>query len=185
MYEKNELLNSISYLSPLNQHIGKTPILLATDIAARGIHISNVNYVVNYDFPGSLDQYVHRCGRAGRRQSLSGEVSQYPPTVYSFFTREFKAMADSVIELLQACNAWVDPNLLELSKEHKPDSKSGKRKRKSKDKATRDTKESASNDKKKEINNESDDDNDQFAFLGRCVLKRADVSDASEDSDDD
>ena len=92
-------------------------------------------------------------------------------------------MADSVIELLQACNAWVDPNLLELSKEHKPDSKSGKRKRKSKDK--KDTKESATNDKKKEINNESDDDNDQFAFLGRCVLKRADVSDASEDSDDD
>ena len=184
MYEKNELLNSISYLSPLNQHIGKTPILLATDIAARGIHISNVNYVVNYDFPGSLDQYVHRCGRAGRRQSLSGEVSQYPPTVYSFFTREFKAMADSVIELLQACNAWVDPNLLELSKEHKPDSKSGKRKRKSKDKDKKDTKDSAA-DNKKEINNESDDDNDQFAFLGRCVLKRADVSDASEDSDDD
>lgn len=36
--------------------IGKIPILLATDIAARGIHIANVNYVVNYDFPGSLDQ---------------------------------------------------------------------------------------------------------------------------------
>jgi len=167
----------------LNQHIGKTPILLATDIAARGIHISNVNYVVNYDFPGSLDQYVHRSGRAGRKQPLSGEVSQYPPTVYSFFTREFKSMADSVIELLQACNAWVDPNLLELSKEHKP--KSGKRKRKSKDKDKKDTKESSSNDKKKEVNNESDDDNDQFAFLGRCVLKRADVSDASENSDDD
>jgi len=94
-------------------------------------------------------------------------------------------MADSVIELLQACNAWVDPNLLELSKEHKPASKSGKRKRKSKDKDNRDTKESATNDKKKEVNNEYDDDNDQFAFLGRCVLKRADVSDASEDSDDD
>ena len=35
---------------------GKTPILLATDIAARGIHVNNVYYVVNYDFPGSLDQ---------------------------------------------------------------------------------------------------------------------------------
>jgi len=168
----------------LNQHIGKTPILLATDIAARGIHISNVNYVVNYDFPSSLDQYVHRCGRAGRKQSLSGEVSQYPPTVYSFFTREFKAMADSVIELLQACNAWIDPNLLELSKEYKPASKNGKRKRKSKDKGTRDTKVSAADDRKEE-NNVSEDDNDQFAFLGRCLLKRADVSDASEDSDDD
>ena len=128
---------------------------------------------------------MHRCGRAGRKQSLSGEVSQYPPTVYSFFTREFKAMADSVIELLQSCSQWIDPNLLELSKEHKPASKSGKRKRKSKDKDNaRDTKESATNDKKDD-NNDSEDDNDQFAFLGKCVLKRADVSDASEDSDDD
>ena len=127
---------------------------------------------------------MHRCGRAGRKQSLSGEVSQYPPTVYSFFTREFKAMADSVIELLQSCSQWIDPNLLELSKEHKPASKSGKRKRKSKDQ-DKNTKESATNDKKKEVNNDSEDDNDQFAFLGRCVLKRADVSDASEDSDDD
>ena len=35
---------------------GKTPILLATDIAARGIHINNVEYIINYDFPGSLEQ---------------------------------------------------------------------------------------------------------------------------------
>ncbi len=42
------------------QSTGKTPILLATDIAARGIHISNVNYVINYDFPGSLDQVSNR-----------------------------------------------------------------------------------------------------------------------------
>jgi len=35
---------------------GKTPILLATDIAARGLHFSNVEYIINYDFPGSLEQ---------------------------------------------------------------------------------------------------------------------------------
>lgn len=35
---------------------GKCPILLATDVAARGIHIKNVEYVINYDFPGSLEQ---------------------------------------------------------------------------------------------------------------------------------
>ena len=97
---------------------GKIPIFLATDIAARGIHIHNVHYVVNYDFPSSLDQYVHRCGRAGRKEALSGEISQYPPTVYSFFTREFSAMAGSVVDLLKACHAWIDPNLFALTDEN-------------------------------------------------------------------
>ena len=36
--------------------LGKFPILLASDITSRGIHIPNAHYVVNYDFPGSLDQ---------------------------------------------------------------------------------------------------------------------------------
>merc|ERR1712238_468726 len=45
---------------------GKKPLLLATDMAARGIHIKNLEVVINYDFPTSLEQYVHRCGRAGR-----------------------------------------------------------------------------------------------------------------------
>jgi len=41
----------------LNQfRCGKTPILLATDIAARGLHCNNVEYIINYDFPGSLEQ---------------------------------------------------------------------------------------------------------------------------------
>ncbi len=41
-------------------------ILLATDVAARGIDIDNVTHVINYDVPGSYDDYVHRIGRTGR-----------------------------------------------------------------------------------------------------------------------
>ncbi len=37
-------------------------MLVATDVAARGLHIRNLPYVVNYDFPPNLEQYVHRCG---------------------------------------------------------------------------------------------------------------------------
>src|SRR3954463_7242504 len=45
---------------------GRTPILVATDVAARGLDISTVTHVVNYDVPISPDVYVHRIGRTGR-----------------------------------------------------------------------------------------------------------------------
>lgn len=155
---------------------GKIPILLATDVAARGIHFNNVHYVVNYDFPSSIDQYVHRCGRAGRKQLLSGEgASKNPPIVYSFFTREFAAMADALIQLLMSCNADVDPNLLALSSSNKLDNQKSAKNRKRKSVAM------SEKDKRAEDN---DDSEDEFPFLGKSnVLKRAShVSDA-EDSE--
>jgi len=44
----------------------KTPILVATDVAARGLDIPNVLHVINYDLPNDIDAYVHRIGRTGR-----------------------------------------------------------------------------------------------------------------------
>ena len=157
---------------------GKIPILLATDIAARGIHVNNVNYVINYDFPSSLDQYIHRCGRAGRKEALKGETSEYPPTVYSFFTREYSAMAVSVVDLLKSCKAWIDPNLIALIEENKD----GKKKRKRRDEST----ENATGAGEIVGDDDSDSDNNQFSFLGKIVLKRAlHVSDAGDSDDDD
>ncbi len=45
---------------------GKSRILVATDVAARGIDISNIAHVVNYDLPNGSDDFVHRIGRTGR-----------------------------------------------------------------------------------------------------------------------
>jgi len=45
---------------------GKCPILVATDVAARGLDIPNVLWVVNYDLPNNVEAYVHRIGRTGR-----------------------------------------------------------------------------------------------------------------------
>jgi ATP-dependent RNA helicase DeaD len=45
---------------------GRVPILVATDVAARGLDISSVTHVVNFDVPTSPDMYVHRIGRTGR-----------------------------------------------------------------------------------------------------------------------
>ena len=41
-------------------------VLVATDVAARGIHVDKVSHVINYDLPGAFDDYVHRIGRTGR-----------------------------------------------------------------------------------------------------------------------
>lgn len=45
---------------------GKTRVLIATDIAARGIDIDELMFVVNYDLPNEPETYVHRIGRTGR-----------------------------------------------------------------------------------------------------------------------
>jgi ATP-dependent RNA helicase RhlE len=45
---------------------GSIKILVATDIASRGIDILRISHVINYDMPGSTDDYIHRIGRTGR-----------------------------------------------------------------------------------------------------------------------
>lgn len=44
---------------------GDRPILVATSVAARGLDISRVKHVINYDLPADFDEYVHRIGRTG------------------------------------------------------------------------------------------------------------------------
>ncbi|KAL3941897.1 MAG: hypothetical protein SGBAC_003823 [Bacillariaceae sp.] len=154
---------------------GKRPVLLATDIAARGIDIAAIQYVIQYDFPSNLQQYIHRCGRAGR----SGQEG----TVYSFFTRNLKPLATDMISLLEKTDAWVDPNLRALagrgaSKDKRPQSKAKPPKRE------------AGSEKRKDLPKDDtwgDDDDNEFPELapGRIVLKRAShVSDASSSEDD-
>lgn len=48
---------------------GQVKVLVATDVAARGIHVDNVSHVINYDLPGTFEDYVHRIGRTGRGKS--------------------------------------------------------------------------------------------------------------------
>jgi superfamily II DNA/RNA helicase len=45
---------------------GQGRILVATDVAARGLDIDNISHVINYDLPATYDDYVHRIGRTGR-----------------------------------------------------------------------------------------------------------------------
>ena len=73
---------------------GRTPILVATDVAARGLDIPHVTHVINFDLPTDVDDYVHRIGRTGR----AGKKG----LATAFFTDKDTGLAKGMAELLQA-----------------------------------------------------------------------------------
>jgi ATP-dependent RNA helicase RhlE len=58
---------------------GAVRVLVATDIAARGIDVDGISHVVNYDFPMHVEDYVHRIGRTGRAQAVGDAISFVTP----------------------------------------------------------------------------------------------------------
>jgi len=54
---------------------GDVRVLIATDIAARGIDVDGISHVINFDFPPQPEDYVHRIGRTGRRQAIGDAIS--------------------------------------------------------------------------------------------------------------
>ena len=58
---------------------GQLEILVATDVAARGLHIDGVSHVFNYDLPDDAEDYVHRIGRTGRNGSTGEALSLLAP----------------------------------------------------------------------------------------------------------
>lgn len=77
----------------------ETPILVATDVAARGLDIPNVEHVVNYTFPLTIEDYIHRIGRTGRG-GKSGKA-------LTFFTDEDKSHAGELIRVLKDADQTV------------------------------------------------------------------------------
>ncbi|KAJ3402005.1 hypothetical protein CcCBS67573_g01916 [Chytriomyces confervae] len=59
---------------------GRTPVLVATAVAARGLDIPNVNHVINFDLPTDIDDYVHRIGRTGRAGNTGKATAFFSPS---------------------------------------------------------------------------------------------------------
>jgi ATP-dependent RNA helicase RhlB len=62
---------------------GEVGVLVATDVAARGLHIANVSHVINYDLPDDREDYVHRIGRTARA-GASGDAISFVCETYAF-----------------------------------------------------------------------------------------------------
>lgn len=78
---------------------GNTPILVATDVAARGLDIPHVAHVINFDLPNDIDDYVHRIGRTGR----AGKTG----LATAFFNDNNTSLAKPLADLMQEANQEV------------------------------------------------------------------------------
>jgi len=82
-------------------HDGELPVLVATDVAARGLHIPDVTHVINYDLPQDAEDYVHRIGRTARL-GAKGEAISFACEHYAFHLPEIEEFIGYAIEMDQA-----------------------------------------------------------------------------------
>ena len=87
---------------------GHVKILVATDIAARGIDVSQVSHVINFDIPDTVDAYTHRTGRTGRMENLG--------TALTLVTREDLQMVRSIERVLGERLERRDTSIFNLSR---------------------------------------------------------------------
>ena len=89
-----------------NFRTGKTWVLIATDLMARGLDFKGVNLVINYDFPQSPASYIHRIGRTGR----AGRAG----TALTFFTKSDGVYLKSIVNVMREAGCHVDDWMLKL-----------------------------------------------------------------------
>lgn len=90
---------------------GLVRILVATDVASRGIDIEDITHVINYDFPRNIEEYVHRVGRTGRagRSGVS----------LSFFTRSDWGSAAELIDIMEEAGQEVPSEIRNMAERFK------------------------------------------------------------------
>ncbi|CAN8299821.1 unnamed protein product [Cochlearia groenlandica] len=86
---------------------GRTPLLVATDVAARGLDVKDIRVVVNYDFPNGVEDYVHRIGRTGRAGATG--------LAYTFLGDQDAKHASDLIKILEGADQKVPPEVRELA----------------------------------------------------------------------
>ncbi|MCJ1438990.1 ATP-dependent RNA helicase dbp2 [Xylographa pallens] len=87
---------------------GKSPIMVATDVASRGIDVKNITHVLNYDYPNNSEDYVHRIGRTGRAGAKG--------TAITLFTTDNAKQARDLVAVLTESKQQIDPRLAEMAR---------------------------------------------------------------------
>nr|XP_030123313.3 probable ATP-dependent RNA helicase DDX43 isoform X1 [Taeniopygia guttata] len=90
---------------------GKVRILVATDLASRGLDVHDITHVFNFDFPRNIEEYVHRVGRTGRA-GRSGEA-------VTLVTSNDWRFASELIDILERANQVVPDELIAMAERYK------------------------------------------------------------------
>ncbi len=106
---------------------GKTNILVATDIAARGIDVEDLSLVINYDLPNIPETYVHRIGRTGRA-SASGIAISFCDSEERAFLKDIQKLIDQKIPVIAEHPFLVDSEEESVKSQTKPQNKSHQQK---------------------------------------------------------
>jgi len=86
---------------------GKVQILVATDVAARGLDVHAVKHVVNYDLPGDINDYVHRIGRTGR--------AGHEGVATAFFNDKNYNIARDLVDIMEESGQDVEAWLMDVA----------------------------------------------------------------------
>jgi len=84
------------------------PILVATDVAARGLDVDDIKFVINFDYPNNSEDYVHRIGRTGRASQTG--------TAYTFFTANNSKQAHDLVDVLTEAKQEINPKLQDMAR---------------------------------------------------------------------
>jgi len=115
----------LQYLSQFEK--GEIPILVATDVAARGLHIPGVSHVFNFDLPQDAEDYVHRIGRTARA-GASGDAVSFVCETYAFSLPDIeKYIGHSIPSVAVTPDLLAEVQRPSSIRRHKPEGKrSGK-----------------------------------------------------------
>ncbi len=114
---------------------GKIRVLVATDVAARGLHVEDISHVVNYNLPLNPDDYVHRIGRTGRAGAKGISVSfademdaQQIPAIEQYIGRSLICSAPDESLLHEPVPVQATPAelIIEPAHQHGPDRRRGR-----------------------------------------------------------
>ncbi|KAL9053870.1 MAG: hypothetical protein Q9162_004517 [Coniocarpon cinnabarinum] len=107
---------------------GKSPIMVATDVASRGIDVRDISHVLNYDYPNNSEDYVHRIGRTGRAgrqgtaitlfttESKRSYAGMHMLETQALITQADAKQARDLVAVLQESKQQIDPRLAEMAR---------------------------------------------------------------------